>query len=363
MSIASITSWTEEHVCFVEVRSEDGARGFGQCAPYHPQVTCELLHRLIAPLALGRPEEPIGTMIESIFASEYKFAGSFLCRAMAGLDTALWDLAARRRGVPVCTLAGGSPRVVPVYASSMRRDLAPQEELERFRLLRDSQGFRAFKCKVGARRGTDRPEAPGRSRALVEGLRRTLGGDAILIADANGAYGPDEAIAMAGTLRDLGYAAFEEPCLHDEPEQTAAVHAVGLLPIAGGEQDWALPVWRRAVRDLDICQPDIGYVGGFHRALTIAGLAAAAGRTVTPHTANRSMLQVFSLHLMSCLGQAWSHLECSIEAPPWVDGLLLGLPPVIDGCMACPTGPGWGVEPDPQRLARMTRRISKYEPS
>jgi L-alanine-DL-glutamate epimerase-like enolase superfamily enzyme len=358
MAIASIATWTDNNACLVEVRADDGARGLGQCAPYHAAITAEVLHALVAPEALGKAEEPIGALVEGIFEKYYKFHGSFLCRAMCGLDTALWDLAARRRGVPVCVLAGGRPRTVPVYASSMRRDIPADDEAERLARLRDAHGFRAFKGKVGPRRGGSAD--PARTPALITGLRRRLGPAAVLIADANGSYAPDDALPVARLLAEDGYAAFEEPCPHDELEMTALVRSAGILPIAGGEQDHGLPLWRRLATDcFDLCQPDIGYVGGFHRALAIAAIADAAGRPTTPHTANRSLLQIFSLHLMCAIARPWDYLECSIEAAAWVDGLLRQPLAVRDGAIACPDGPGWGIEIDPARLARMHHHISQ----
>lgn len=357
MAIAAVATWTDDNLCLVEVLADDGARGLGQCAPYHAAITSEVLHGLVAPAALGADEEPIGVLIESIFESHYKFNGSFLCRALCGLDTALWDLAARRRGIPVCALAGGQPRAVPVYASSMRRDIAADEEAERMVRLRDAHGFRAFKGKVGPRRGGTAD--PARTPAVIAGLRHRLGDGAILVADANGSYAPVEALPVARQLADHGYAAFEEPCPHDELEQTAAMRTSGILPIAGGEQDHGLQLWRRlAATCYDLCQPDIGYVGGFHRALAIAAIADAAGRPTTPHTANRSLLQVFSLHLMCTIARPWDFLECSIESPAWVDGILRQPLVVRDGAIACPEGPGWGVEINPARLARMRHRVS-----
>lgn len=362
MAIARIETWTDEHLCLVRVTADDGAYGIGQCAPYQAPITTEVVHRMLAPRLLGGPEGPAATVAESLFEAHYKFTGSFLCRAVAGIDTALWDLAARRRGVPVCTLAGGAPRTVPVYASSMQRAIAPADEAARMSALRDTQGFRAFKTKVGHRRGGS-PD-PARTPAVLSAVRRAVGERAVLVADANGSYTPDAALTVARMAADQGYAAFEEPCPHDEIEQTAQVRSAGILPIAGGEQDYGLPHWRRLAGSVfDICQPDVGYAGGFSRSLAIAAIAAAAGRPTTPHTANRSLLQVFSLHLMCAIGRPWDFLECSIDQASWVDGLFLDPLAIRDGAMACPVSPGWGVELAPARLARMAyRQVTKDSP-
>ena len=62
---------------------------------------------------------------------EHKYPGSYLRRAMAGLDTALWDLRGRLEDKPVVALLGGSPGPLRAYASSMRRDITPEDEAAR----------------------------------------------------------------------------------------------------------------------------------------------------------------------------------------------------------------------------------------
>ncbi len=362
-SIAQVTTWTDEDLCIVSVTDSDGAVGWGQCAPYAATVTCEVLHRMIAPRAVGRPSEPIGALVDDLFDAFYKFSGSFLSRAIGGLDTALWDLAARRRGIPVCELAGGQPRALAVYGSSMRRDISPEAEADRMLAAREAHGINAFKCKIGAelgRLGKNEDAAPGRSEEIVPLLRRRLGANATLIADANGAYTPDQALIQARRLAEYGFAAFEEPCPSTEIEWTAEVRAAGGIAIAGGEQDYLIPSWRRltGIPAIDICQPDIGYVGGFHRALTVARMADAAGLACTSHVANHSALLVFGMHLLSAIARPWSHLEYSLERDSRFEGLLCDLPVVRDGLLPAPHGPGWGLTFDPSRLARMTRRTT-----
>lgn len=360
MSLAQVSTYTDESLCVVSITDSEGAVGWGQCAPYAAPVTCDVLHRLIVPRVLGKATEPIGPVIDGLFDACYKFSGSFLCRAIGGLDTAFWDLAARRRGIPVCELAGGRPQALAVYGSSMRRDLAPEAEADRMLAVREACGMTAFKCKIGARLGNRDASATERSAAIVPLLRRRLGADATLIADANGSYTPDQALIQARRLAEHGFAAFEEPCPSTEIEWTAEVRAAGGIAIAGGEQDYLLPSWRRLVGlpALDICQPDIGYVGGFHRALTVARLADAAGLACTSHVSNHSALLVFAMHLLSAIARPWSHLEYSLDRAPSFEGLLCDPPTVRDGRLPPPHGPGWGLTFEPFRLARMERRAS-----
>ena len=77
---------------FVRVTSDTGAQGWGQVSPYNADITSLVVHRQIAPWSLGRDAFDIEALMTSIPEREHKFPGSYLRRAMCGLDTALWDL-------------------------------------------------------------------------------------------------------------------------------------------------------------------------------------------------------------------------------------------------------------------------------
>jgi L-alanine-DL-glutamate epimerase-like enolase superfamily enzyme len=229
--------------------------------------------------------------------------------------------------------------------------------------VRESSGINAFKCKIGARLGglgKNEDEAASRTESIIPLLRRRLGDGTTLIADANGSYTPEQALIHAKWLVEHGFAAFEEPCPSTEIEWTAQVRAAGGIAIAGGEQDYLMPSWRRLISlpAIDICQPDIGYVGGFTRALAVARMADAAGLACTSHVANHSALLVFGMHLLSAIACPWSHLEYSLERDKRFEGLVCDPPVVRDGRLPAPHGPGWGLTFDPSRLARMTRRTT-----
>ena len=323
-----------------------------------------MLHRQVAPHVLGSDPADAAALGTRVLEAEHKYPGSYVCRALAGVDTALWDLRGRREGLPVCTLAGGAPRPLAAYASSMRRDIAPQDEAQRLARLQAEHGFRAFKFRVGSECGHDRDEWPGRTEAIVPAVRRALGDDARLLVDANSCYTPARAIAVGRFLQEWGVEHFEEPCPYWELEWTAEVAAALDLNVAGGEQDCFLWQWRRmvAARAVDVVQPDVCYVGGFTRALAVARMAAEAGLACVPHSANLSLVTTFAQHLLCAVPNAGPYLELSIEGPeyyPWQYDLFDPPPAIHDGRLAAPAGPGWGVEVNPRWLAAATHRESR----
>lgn len=364
MKIKSIETFSNEFICFVRVTTEDGAQGWGQAAPYYSDITAKVLHRQVAPYALGKSAYDIDAIIGLIRDREHKFPGSYLRRAMGGLDTALWDWRGKVEDKPVCTLIGGTPGKFRAYASSMKRDITPKDEAERFTRLRDDKGFDAFKFRVGAEVGWDADEWPGRTEEIVPTVRRALGDDVDLLVDANSCYSPKRAIEVGHLLLQNGVSHYEEPCPYWEFEQTKQVTDALDIDVTGGEQDCMMASWKSMIegRVVDIIQPDICYLGGINRTLSVARMAAAANIPVTPHCANLSMVTLFTMHLMRAIPNAGKYLEFSIEGLdyyPWQDRIFINDPFRIDaGQVTVTDAPGWGVEVSHEWLSK-----SNYERS
>ncbi|MEQ8896239.1 MAG: mandelate racemase/muconate lactonizing enzyme family protein [Roseovarius sp.] len=365
MKLQKLETFTDSFVCFVKATAEDGAEGWGQVAPYYADITAQVLHRQVAPYALGMECGDIDAMLDIVRDREHKFPGSYLRRAMGGVDTALWDLRGKREGKPVCELIGGSPGQVRAYASSMKRDITPGDEAERFLRLRDAEGFDAFKFRIGAEVGRDRDEWEGRTEEIAPTIRRAMGDDAALLVDANSCYSPAKAIEVGRMLQDHGISHYEEPCPYWEFEQTKAVTDALEIDVCGGEQDCMMANWKGMIdgRIVDVLQPDVLYLGGIARTLRVARMAEAAGMPVTPHAANLSLVTLFTMHLLRAIPNAGKYLEFSIEGEdyyPWQEGLFRNDPyEVSDGHVTVTDAPGWGVEICPDWLDRAEYRVSE----
>lgn len=395
MKLTTIETFANQYLGLVKVTAEDGNSGWGQVAPYHADITVQILHRQIAPYCLStditptpQPPSPSSpdpwqTLITRIPELEHKFPGSYLRRALAGVDTAVWDLRGKLAQKPVYQLFNNapqpaSPAPLRAYASSMRRDITPQDEAARFLRLRDQHGFTAFKFRIGAECGHDQDQWQGRSEDIVRRVSTALQKDTTpppaLLVDANSAYSPQKAIAIGKFLTEHGITHFEEPCPYWELAQTQQVtRALADLPIdiTGGEQDCDLPTWRQMIntRSVDIIQPDICYIGGLTRALQVADLAAQSRPPLpcTPHSANLSLVTLFTIHFLHILhakknAHPGKYLEYSIEDQtyyPWQYNLLQNEPYTItNGCVPIPTDPGWGAQINPDWLKSATHQTT-----
>jgi L-alanine-DL-glutamate epimerase-like enolase superfamily enzyme len=363
MKIQRIETFCNAFVGFVRITSDDGAQGWGQVSTYHADISALVLHRQVAPWVLGQDALDIDALVDRVCEREHKFPGSHLYRAIGGVDTALWDLRGKLEGKPVCALIGGQPGRLRAYASSMKRDITPEQEAARFADLRERFGFDAFKFRVGAEYGHDADEWPGRTEAIVPAVRRALGADAALLVDANSCYSPQRAIRVGELLQTHGVSHFEEPCPYWELEQTRQVREALAIDVTGGEQDNYLPLWRHmiAMGAVDIVQPDVCYMGGLARTLRVARLAADAG---LPHSANLSMVTLFTMHLLAAIPNAGKYLELSIEGPdyyPWQEGLFVESPYTVrDGHVTITDAPGWGVQVSPDWLNKANYQMSEW---
>ncbi len=368
MKIAKLESFSTKDSAFVRVTTDCGATGMGQMSSYHADITTMAFHRQVVPWVLGRqidPDNPAADFADIaafVHEREHKFPGSYVRRALAGLDTALWDLMGKLAEKPVASLIGGSPGRLRAYASSMKRDITPVDEAARMCALRDQYGFDAFKFRVGAECGRGIDEWPGRTEEIIPVMSRALGDDVVRMVDANSCFGVERAIEVGRMLEDHGITHYEEPCPYWCPDQTVQVTNALDIDVTGGEQDCDMRIWQHAIDNhiVDVMQPDVMYVGGLTPTLEVAAMAEAGGFVCTPHAANLSLVTICTMHLLRAIPNAGPYLEFAIEGRdyyPWTEGLFLGDPfRVEDGHVTITDAPGWGVDVNPEWLEK-----AKYE--
>ena len=349
MKIIKLESFTKPFVSFVRVTLEDGTSGFGQMSTYHADITAQIFHKQLAPWVLGKNWENFENIEKLILEKEHKFPGSYILRAIAGLDTALWDIKGKITEKPIVSIIGGNPGPLRVYGSSMKRDISPTEEAERFKILQDKKGINAFKYRIGSECGRGKDEWEGRSEQIIKTIYKSLDTSTDKLVDANSCYSPDQAIEIGKLLQDNGVTHFEEPCPYWEPEQTKKVTDALDIDVSGGEQDCDFRIWRDMIdrKIVDIFQPDVMYMGGLTRILKLANLINEAGFVCTPHSANLSLVTVCTMHLLKAIPNAGKYLEFSIEGEdyyPWQQNLFSKHPfEIKEGKIMVTDEPGWGI--------------------
>ena len=363
MKIVSIETFTNEYVGLVRLRTDEGDEGWGQTSTYNSEITAQVLHLQVAPHVLGMSGHDISEVNREVLEREHKFPGTYLYRALCGVDTALWDIKGKRAKKSICQLIGGSPISIPVYASSMQREISPEAEAQRLLELKEKHGYNAFKFRIGKECGHDEDQWPGRTESVVKEVRKVLGDTATLLVDANSAYTPKKAIEVGHMLQDYGVSHFEEPCPYWKPDWTREVSDALDIDVSGGEQDNDMRVWRHMIdtRVVDIIQPDVCYLGGITRTLEVAKIAEKKKIPVTLHAANLSLVTLFSAHVMGSIKNPGKYHEFSIEGLdyyPWQDNIFTPDFKIAKGSLEMPYKPGWGIEINQDWLSCAKHQVS-----
>lgn len=328
----------------VEVRTDDGPTGWGECFAYGATLAvCDVVESALAPLVVGQDPRSIERLADTMHRALMLWGRRGLgMMAVSGVELALWDIAGKTLGVPVHALLGGAGRrALPAYASLLR--YATPSDTGRAAAAAAAQGYRAIKLHQ-----TDLESVAAAREAVGEGVAVML--------DVNCAWSVEEAIRMGRRLEPLGLAWLEEPVWPPEDYAgLARVRGALAIPIAAGEND-ATAFGFRALLDAgaaDIVQPSVTKVGGLGELRKIAALAAAANVTLVPHSYYFGPGLAATLHLAAAMpGVPW------VEFPPGdLEAPLLAEPlRCVAGVVAVGDRPGLGADPDPETLARYPYR-------
>lgn len=305
---------------FVRVTDRHGSQGWGEIWCNFPSVGAEhrarLVQSVLAPLLLGReltsPFEGFADLTRAtrVLALQSGEAGP-IAQCIAGIDIALWDLVARRAGIPLWRFLGGQSGRVNVYASGLN-PTSPEVLASQCR----SQGFRAFKLKVGF----------GMARDIrnLRALRDALGKECVLMVDANQAWDFGTAIEMAERMHQFDLDWLEEPVPADTPwEIWRDISERSRIPLAAGENLRDSPSFDAAIKSgaLSVIQPDIAKWGGVSGCLPVARRIVTAGLRYCPHYLGGGIGLRASAHLLAAAGGDGA-LEMDVNPNPLREALL-----------------------------------------
>jgi len=269
---------TANHVVVTTVTAEDGATGTG--FSWTPQIgaraVLSLLRDDLAPVLPGLPEEPEAVW-DGLWKHLHEGGQGLTTVALAGVDLALWDLAARRRGVSVDQLLGRCHQRVRTYGSGVNLHYGVDELAGQVRQMVDA-GHSAVKIKVGSPALAD-------DVARVAAVREVLGPDRLLMVDANQRWDLPAAVRAVRALERFDLHWVEEPLRADDLQGHRRLRETTGTPIALGENvhtAYRVAEFLRAGA-VDVLQPNAVRVGGITPFRRIVTLARAHGVAVAPH--------------------------------------------------------------------------------
>jgi L-alanine-DL-glutamate epimerase-like enolase superfamily enzyme len=343
------------------VRAKDGAEGIsvghnGQLKSLYPIFT-----NLVQPFFVNKDARELDLIVDKVYTYNLNFrlSGMALGVPLATAEFAVLDMMGKISGKTIGQLIGDMHHPeVAVYQATEYREKSVAESMELIKRDVAEYNAKALKIKVGGlmfmfndlyAKG---PE--GRTETMIPLVRKTFGDDMILYADSNGFYDVKEATRVGKLLEEYNYKFFEEPVHFDWYEETKQVADALKIPVAGGEQEYSLHGFRWLVANdaVEIVQPDFFYFGGMIRAMRVALMAKAMGKTCTPHMTGGDMGFLYMMHLVSALPNALQYHEFKGFKTDIVYDCKTSPLKSVNGMVKVPTGPGLGIDIDQDFLSK-----------
>ena len=322
----------------VKVRDKDGAEGLGYTYAVNSGAAAFaiLIDGYLKEVLIGRDADTIEKLWQDMWWKvHYSGRGGHATSAISAVDAALWDLKARRVGMPLWRLLGGFDPVVQVYAGGIDLDFTLDALLAQADQFQE-HGHRAIKMKIGRDR-------LGEDVERVRSMRRHLGDDFPLMADANMRWTADQAVRAAKALAEFNLVWIEEPTIPDDIVGHVRVVREGGTPVATGENMHTLYEFQQMISAGGVTypEPDVSNCGGVTTFRKIAAVAEAHNLPVTSHGAHD-----LTVHLMAAAPNR-SFMEVHGFS---LDRFVAEPIKVVDGKTVAPERPGHGIELDVKAL-------------
>jgi L-alanine-DL-glutamate epimerase-like enolase superfamily enzyme len=329
---------TEVAMIFAEIRTRDGHEGLGFAYSKRAGGPGMYAHgKEIAHELLGEDPSDIQRLwIKLSWAAASVGRSGLSAQGIAPFDVALWDMKAKRAGLPLAKLLGAHRDSVRLYNTSGGfLSTALPQVLENIDASL-ARGLGGIKIKVGH---------PDRSVDLqrVEAVRKKLGDNFPLMVDANQQWDRPTAARICRILEQYNLTWIEEPLDAYDADGHAALAAALDTPIATGEmltsfREHADLIEKRAS---DFVQPDAPRVGGITEFLKVMQLADYHGLSMAPH---------FAMEIHLHLAAAYPR-EPWLEHFEWLEPLFNERLVMKDGRMLVPNRPGLGFTLSDQAVA------------
>ncbi len=338
------------------VRSRDGAEGISVAHSEMATLFPIFLNKL-QPFFVGKDARELDLILEKVYVYGFNFRynGISLGVPLATIEFAILDMLGRIAQKPVGQLIGEryNPEV-GIYVATEWREKPVEESIELIKkAVAEYPEAHALKIKVGGlmfmTTDMDAAGPPGRTEKIIPLVRKTFGDNMALYADSNSFYSVPEAIRVGRLLEEYTYRYFEEPVMFDHFEEIKQVADALTIPIANGEQDYSFYGfrWLIAHDGIDIVQPDNYYFGGLVRSMKVARMAAAFGKSVVPHMSGGGLGFLYNIQFVSAVPNAGEHHEFKSFRTNVKFRCETSPLKVTNGKIKVPTGPGFGVDFDP----------------
>lgn len=329
------SGWPSIDTLLIRIETDEGIEGWGEAFGFmHCATTRRAVETLIAPLCIGKDPRRIAPLMDEITRKLHNYGRSgAVAYALSGIDIALWDIAGKLAGKPICQLLSNqSAADLPAYASLLRYG---------------DPGLVAHAAAIAREQGFTKIKIHEIGTAEVAAARTAIGGGIPLTVDMNCPWTCDDALKMAEAWKPYDVFWMEEPIWPpDDFSAMAKFAAKSPIRLAAGENAGSLQEFERLmdIGKVAFVQPSVTKVGGISEMLRIIEAAKSRGVTVALHSPYFGPGLAATVHLIAALRPS-SFVEwyfCDLAARPFGGEI----DPRSNGRVTVPQAPGLGVGPD-----------------
>ncbi len=358
---------------FVKITTDEGIVGYGDCTDWGSAVPVASCVKDLAPLIIGQDPANTERIWWQLYNKTIRSIGGIAHKAMAGIDSALWDIKGKRLGVPVYDLLGGkmrdSLRLYWTHCGSTRNTYAellglpPVKSLDDLARLAEEvreRGFTAVKTNIfkpGVPRGprpvasgTISPEQIRDAQAVVGTFRKYGGPDLGIGLDVAFGFNMGAATKLARALEPYDMMWLETETL--DPAALKAIRSATTTPICTGESLYQTHGYKPYLEAhaVDVIMPDFAW-NGVSMGKKIADFAETYDVPIAPHNCHSPLTTLISAHICTAV-RNFMILELDVDDPPWRDDVLTEPLDIRDGHLYLSDRPGFGADLNEQEIAK-----------
>ncbi|MCG2628188.1 mandelate racemase/muconate lactonizing enzyme family protein [Bradyrhizobium sp. WYCCWR 13023] len=332
--------WHRLDMVLIRIEDEDGHVGWGDAFAYFClEAVRAAVDHMIAPFVTEAAIDDIAAWNLEVQKKLHLFGRYGITMfALSGVDIALWDLKAKRQGVPLWRLfRANAPTHRPAYASLVRygdKDLVAEQ------------------CKRALERGYRHIKLHEIAPDVIRHAREVIGPGVALMVDANCAWSMQETIALRETFRACNTLWVEEPVFPPDDYKSMEEIEKAAIPVGSGENASTAFDFMRIINAVTYPQPSMTKVGGISEFVKILAACERHGKSVMPHTPYFGPGYLATLAMLPLMQEKTLIEFLFVDPEVW----LASTPKPVKGVVSASDRIGIGFEPDLDVLKRYAPR-------
>ena len=384
-ALETIRSEEFPNILWVQVHTDEGVTGLGETF-YGPASAEGHIHGLIAPYLIGKDPRNIEAHQAHLIGYIGFVGASAEMRGRSAVDIALWDILGKTSNLPLCDLLGGRVRdKIKVYNTcagysyvqtkptqgtanfGLDATKGQYEDLDAFLHRADELAHSLLEMGISAMKIWPFDYAAEASsgywisaddlkRGLepFEKIRAAVGDRMEIAAELHSLWSRPMAVKIARALEPIKCMWVEDPVFMDHMQSIGEVARSTRSPIAVGETRGSRADFRQLLEleALSMVIVDLSWCGGISEARKIGSMAETYHVPIAFHDCTGPVVLAVSTHLALNARNCWLQEMVRAFYYGWYHRFVTGLPPIQNGMITVPKGPGLGLALQPDVMTR-----------